>query len=93
MPFEMFLRSVRRKIFEGFAVWERVREVYGVKPIGQPKALSLWGWGGAISSDPHVSLPIGGEEKYFLWLSPFPSGSPNRQCTSLGRVLTRRLGV
>lgn len=60
MPFEMFLRSVRQKIFEGFAVWEGVREVYGVKPIGQPKVLSLWGWGGAISSDPHVSLPIGG---------------------------------
>lgn len=57
----MFLRSIRRKTVEGFAVGEGVREVCGVKPIGHPKVLSLWGWGGAISSDPPVSLPIEGE--------------------------------
>ncbi len=69
---DAFYAPFDEKIVEGFVVGEGVGEAYGVKQIGHSKALSLWGWGGAASSDPHVSLPIEGAGVLSFGFHHFP---------------------
>ena len=65
---DAFYAPFGEKIVEGFVVGE----VYGVKQIGYSKVFSLWGWGGAASSDPHVSLPIEGAGVFSFGFHHFP---------------------
>ena len=69
---EVFYAPFGEKIVEGFVVGEGVGEVYGLKQIGHSKVFSLWGWGGAVSSDPHVSLPIEGAGVFSFGFHHFP---------------------